>query len=121
MHEVAIIQGLFEHVDRYGKEYSLDRVTKVVVRIGDMMGVCHDSLRFAFEAVSHGTIAAGAEFVIETVPGKVRCKVCGLEAAAGERLQVECTHCGGAVLIVAGKELDLQTIEGEQEEDGDEN
>ena len=88
MHEVSVIQSLLEHIERYGAEYGLVRVTKVVVRIGGLVCICQDSLRFAFDAVSRGTIAEGAELVLERG---------------------------------AGRELDLQTIEGEQEDTPGEN
>ena len=83
MHEVSIIQSLMDQVERFGSEYSMTKVTRVVVRIGDQTGVCKESLQFAFTAISQGTLVEGAEFVIEQT---------------------------------AGRELDLQTIEGEQEE-----
>ena len=83
MHEVSIIQSLMDQVERFAAEYSMIKVTRVVVRIGDQTGVCKESLQFAFAAISQGTLVEGAEFVIEQT---------------------------------AGRELDLQTIEGEQEE-----
>ena len=88
MHEVSIIQSLMDQVERFGSEYSMTKVTRVVVRIGDQTGVCKESLQFAFSAISLGTLVEGAEFVIERTPGR---------------------------------ELDLQTIEGEQEEPTGEN
>ena len=88
MHEVSIIQSLMDQVERFGSEYSMTKVTRVVVRIGDQTGVCKESLQFAFAAISQGTLVEGAEFVIEQT---------------------------------AGRELDLQTIEGEQEETTGEN
>lgn len=88
MHEVAVIQSLFDHIGRYGESYRLRRVTRVVLRVGRDACVCEDSLRFAFEAVGRGTLAEGAELVIDFGPGR---------------------------------ELDLQSIEGEQEEPGVEN
>lgn len=88
MHEVSIIQGLMDQVERFAAEYKMTRVTRVVVRIGDQTSICEDSLRFAFEAISPGTLIDGAEFVIERTPGRA---------------------------------LDLQTIEGEQEDTVDEN
>ena len=88
MHEVSIIQSLMDQVERFGSEYSMTKVTRVVVRIGDQTGVCKESLQFSFAAISQGTLVEGAEFVIERSPGR---------------------------------ELDLQTIEGEQEEPTGEN
>ena len=88
MHEVSIIQSLMDQVERFGSEYSMTKVTRVVVRIGDQTGVCKESLQFAFSAISQGTLVEGAEFVIEHT---------------------------------SGRELDLQTIEGEQEESVGEN
>ena len=88
MHEVSIIQSLMDQVERFGSEYSMTKVTRVVVRIGDQTGVYKESLQFAFAAISQGTLVEGAEFVIERTPGR---------------------------------ELDLKTIEGEQEEATGEN
>lgn len=88
MHEVSVIQSLLDQVQRCSGEYSMNKVTRVVIRIGDQVGICKESLQFAFDAMSQGTIAEGAEFVMEQTPGR---------------------------------ELDLQTIEGEQEEIADEN
>ena len=121
MHEVSVIQSLLDQVQRYSEEYELVRVTKVIVRIGDLVSICKDSLRFAFDAVSPGTVAEGAEFVMESVPGRIKCRCCGFETDAGHLRQFECSRCGGAVFIVAGREFDLQTIEGDQEETDDEN
>lgn len=88
MHEVSIIQSLLDQVERFGAEYAMNRVTRVVVRIGEETCVCEDSLQFAFVAISRGTLVEGAELVIERTPGRA---------------------------------LDLQTIEGEQEDTVGEN
>ena len=88
MHEVSVIQSLLDQVERFGAEYKMTKVTRVVIRIGDQVSICKESLQFAFDAISQGTLVEGAEFVIEQT---------------------------------AGRELDLQTIEGEQEETTGEN
>lgn len=116
MHEVSIVQSLIDLIESHGQEYRLVKVTKIVVRIGEQVSVCQESLRFAFEAVSHGTIAEGAELVLELIPGRVRCNVCGCETLTKLPAFMECPRCGGSVALVAGRELDLQTIEGEQAE-----
>jgi hydrogenase nickel incorporation protein HypA/HybF len=120
MHEVSVIQNLLEHVQKLGEEYRLVRVTKVVVRIGDQVCLCRESLSFAFDAACRGTIAEGAEFLIENVPGIIRCLRCDFQPDTGNAQPFGCSRCGGPLEVVAGRELDLQTIEGDQEEPSDE-
>jgi len=109
------MQNLFGFIDDYSRDYKLCQVTKVVVRIGELSCVSIDALEFAFFALSKGTIAAGAEFIIERVPARSKCLACSHEFAG--QLAIEpCPLCGQQAVCVAGRELTLQTIEGTQEE-----
>lgn len=116
MHEVSVVQNLLDHVELISRKHHLVNVTKVVVRIGERVCISPDSLRFAFVAVSPGTIAENAEFVIEFVPEMSRCQDCLAEYGPDNSQRSVCSSCGGPLAVIAGKELDLQTIEGDQKE-----
>jgi hydrogenase nickel incorporation protein HypA/HybF len=66
------MQSLFELTETYKSKYRLKRISRIVVRIGELSDVSHEALRFSFHAISEGSIADGAEFVTETVPARAR-------------------------------------------------
>lgn len=115
MHEVSLMQNVFELIDDYSREYKLAKVTKVVLRIGEMSCVSHDSLEFAFSAISKDTIAEQAEFLIERVPGRSQCTACSHEFESS-LLNAICPLCEKPAMCVAGRELHLQSLEGTKEE-----
>jgi hydrogenase nickel incorporation protein HypA/HybF len=116
MHELSLMQNLFELTETYKSKYRLKRISRIVVRVGELSGVSQEALRFAFHAISKGSIADGAEFVIEPVPARARCLSCGNEFAI-QWITQACPECQQPAVPVSGQELHLQTLEGDQEED----
>ena len=110
------MQNLFELTETYASQYRLKKVNRIVLRIGELAGVSHEALRFAFEAISSGSIADGAEFVIEPVPARSRCLKCGIEFPAQFTMQ-ECPTCKEWTVPISGQELQLQTLEGDEEDE----
>lgn len=117
MHELSLMQNLFKLIDTYSREYRLKKVSRVVVRVGELVCVVPEALQFAFDASSPDTVAAGADLIIEHVPARSRCTVCELEFASGLTIHI-CPECGQPAGFIEGRELYLQSLEGEQEEDG---
>jgi hydrogenase nickel incorporation protein HypA/HybF len=113
MHEVSIAQGLMKILEDETKKHGVSRVTKVKVRIGTLSAVVPDALTFAFEVVSEGTVAQGAELNIEVVQAKGRCDKCNIDFDVDECIFL-CPHCSGvAAEIVCGKELEVAEIDAE--------
>jgi hydrogenase nickel incorporation protein HypA/HybF len=110
------MQNLFELVDTYSREYHLKKVSRVVIRVGELISVVPEALQFAFEVLSPDTVASGADLIIEHVPARSRCTVCRHEFASGFTIQV-CPECGKAADFIEGRELYLQSLEGDQEEE----
>lgn len=117
MHEMSIAQSILEVVQQYAKESdhardaNVPRVKSVRLRIGEMAGVVPESLRFCFEVASEGTVAQGAELLIEEVPIRCRCASCNLEFSA-ERFLFLCPTCGTTdVEVLSGNELDVVELD----------
>ena len=53
---------------------------RVEVKVGHLRQVVPDSLAFAFALVAEGTVAEGAELVMEEVPAAGVCRACGAES-----------------------------------------
>ena len=78
--------------------------------MGEMTEAIEDALRFAFEALSEGTMAdtPRAQTMIEA---KSHCFECGAEYEH-DRFHMLCPSCGGfATELIAGRALQIDSIE----------
>jgi len=74
---LTIVDTVMEALKKEGLENV--KVTKVIIKIGELSLVDPVALRNAFEAYSLGSPLEGAELEIEVVPSKFVCKRCGHE------------------------------------------
>ena len=112
MHEMSIVQALIQQVhDEVERSGHGGRVVRLDLLIGRLSGVNSDSIRFAFEVLSEGTIVEQAEVNISQPKATCCCRACNARADI-DRLQAHCPSCGSDdVSIQGGRELVLQTIE----------
>jgi hydrogenase nickel incorporation protein HypA/HybF len=111
MHELAIAQSLVEIIEQEALPYGGAKVTGVKLLIGKLSGVLPDALKFAFEAISVGGIAEGASLEIEEVPLRIRCNQCGKVFLVDDPFMT-CPGCEGTdVEMVAGRELEIRSME----------
>lgn len=117
MHEMGIALSLVGEIEGvlagFGPEARAVRATLVV---GRLRAVVPEALRFCFAAAALKTGADGVELVIEEVPVRARCPVCGTERTATE-VRFFCPTCGSAEEVVAGKELLLRSVEIDEDEE----
>ena len=113
MHELGIMESALTLVQRYAVEKRANRVERVVLRIGTLSGVDPESLRFAFDVVSRGTVAEGATLEIESVSAAVYCRACQKEFAGKDRGFIfTCPDCGDLCgEIRRGREIELGRLE----------
>ena len=113
MHELGIMTGVMDAVEKSARDAGADRVLKISLSVGVKTEAIEDSLRFAFEALSESeyTMCKGAELDITMVTPRSICNECGHEYAH-DRYHVACPQCGsGLTHIIAGKELQIDSIE----------
>lgn len=114
MHEMAIAQSVIEIASRHADGR---RVTKVELRVGHLRQVVPSCLAFSFELAAMGTPVEGAELEIELIPARGRCLQCEVESVL-PAFPLQCQACGGFDLrIVAGEELEVESLELEEAED----
>ncbi len=111
MHEMSLCEGVLRILEENAGARGYRRVRKVWLEIGDLAGVDPDAMRFAFAAVSGGTLADSASLEIVAVPGKAWCVDCAAEVAVNERFDA-CPACGGYGLrLTGGDELRVKELE----------
>jgi len=110
MHEVAISEALLDQLVTLAEQHGWTRLSRVWVRMGMLSGVVPEALEFSFSAMATGTVAEGAELVMETVPGRFGCGTCGEFDL--ERFEFACPQCDGPLqLLKAGRELMISGVE----------
>ena len=81
------------------------------LRIGALRGVVPDALQFAFEALTPGTLAEGAQLAIENVPARFWCGQCAREFES-EDMFADCPQCGRpSGELRAGREMEVASLE----------
>jgi hydrogenase nickel incorporation protein HypA/HybF len=111
VHEVSIMQDALELAETQARARGASRIHRITLRIGALSGVVPDALEFAFDAVSSGTMADGAELRIERVSALAFCTACSREYEPDEYIS-QCPHCaafGGE--IRRGREMYLAGLE----------
>ena len=111
MHELSIAQAIIDVVEQEAREAGGERVLGITVSVGELSGVVEEQLRFCFPVVIDGTMAKGAELVIERVEGRGWCAECESEYHLSSLL-TPCPQCDGYTREVrAGQELRVVSIE----------
>lgn len=111
MHELGIMTGVMEAVENSAVQAGATKVLKVTLSIGEMTEAIEDSLRFAFEVLTEGTMSEGAELEINMVKPRSLCLDCGAEYEH-DRFHMVCPECGGYnTKLLAGRELQIDSIE----------
>jgi len=111
MHEVAIMTEALRMAEDSAKAAGARRILKLRLRIGALSGVVPDALRFAFDVVCQGTLAAGAILEIEAVAAACWCPTCEAEYACGDFFS-ECPRCHNlSGDLRRGREMDIADVE----------
>jgi len=112
MHEVGIMESALGAVLVEARSRGAQRVHRIVLRIGALSGVDADALRFAFDAITENTLAAGAQLAIDAVPALAHCGACHADFGVASGFIFSCPRCSRLSGDVRqGRELELSRIE----------
>ena len=116
VHELAVCQGLMQQVNQVAARERAAKVTLITLQVGPLSGVESQLLKEAFPIASAGSVAAGAELIIEQMPVVVECSQCGARTEAAVNKLV-CGACGDwRTRLVSGEEMLLKSLELERPE-----
>jgi hydrogenase nickel incorporation protein HypA/HybF len=111
MHELSIMESALNLALEQARLNGAVRVHALRLRIGALSGVVPDALQFAFEALTPGTAAEGAELIIDNVPARFWCQACQCEFQADDMF-AECPTCSApSGDLRAGREMELASME----------
>ena len=111
MHEMALAESVLQIVEAQAREAGADKVVVVWLEIGKLSHVEPDAMRFCFDAVTAGSMVAGARLEIDRAPGRAWCHDCGQEIEI-PALGSACPGCGGYKLqVTGGSEMRVKEME----------
>jgi len=111
MHETAIVTGLIRIIETQAARYGTMHVSKVRLKVGRLRAVEPQQLSSCFEMFAEGTIAEGAELIIDVIGVRGRCRACATEFDV-PRFRFECPNCvGNDIEVTQGQELYIESFE----------
>ena len=109
MHEVSLVQDLFDQTDLAIGAHAPSAVREVTVRIGALAGVDSVLFRTAFDGCKDERGYAAAALTIVLEAAEWTCERCGAAVAGDGPLR--CAACEGVARLRAGDALILQRLE----------
>lgn len=111
MHEAALSQGLIAILLAEASRHQVGAIRRVTLKVGQLKAVEPQALAFCFEQFCQGTIAEGAELVIDAVGARARCHACGNDFAV-IKFRFQCTRCDSRdVGLITGEELYIESFD----------
>ena len=121
MHETAIVTGLIRIIETQAALHGTTHVSKVRLKVGRLCAVEPQQLSSCFEMFAEGTIAEGADLVIDVVGVCGRCRACATEFDV-PRFRFTCPNCAGNdIEVTQGQELYIESFDADNEEAAAEN
>jgi len=111
MHEYSIVQALLNQCEEIAEENKVEKVAKIITKIGVMSGVEIHLFQIAFDTFKEGTMCAGAELVINEQRLKLHCNSCSCEFEVDE-VRYACVACESLdVKVIDGEDMYLMSLE----------
>lgn len=112
MHELGIMTGVMDSARTAAEAAGAQKLLGVTLSVGEMTEAIEDALQFAFEALCEGDpFFEGATLTVNMIAPKSRCLECGCEFTH-DRFHMFCPACDSfATQLIAGRELQIDSIE----------
>ena len=115
MHEAILAGQILRSALAQTGRPDAPRMTRLLVKVGDLEAVSPDALRTAFEDQSRGTVAMGAELLVESITATLICEACGNAEPLRHRGDASsCSRCGSARLRLESRGWTVSIVGGPQ-------
>lgn len=112
MHELGIVFHVIKSVERLAEDNHLEKVSAVLLELGEVSGVVPDYLTDCWKwAAARTELVKGSELRIETLPAITHCDGCGRDYPTVAHGRT-CPRCGsGSTWLLTGNEMNIKEIE----------
>ncbi len=113
MHELSIVEGIFDLVDKQKKLHQFTRVLEVRIACGVYNCVSEDNLNFCLKTISEGTCLDSARITVIRLPERWSCSLCHCEFAREKKaVDPVCPQCSAVnVVPLLNSEIYLDKLE----------
>ncbi len=113
MHEMSLVQGLFQQLSSIAREHRATRIIRLKMSVGPLSGVVIDSFQFGFDILSkEDELVRDAKLEIVVPAVTYRCSSCGYSVEITGARPQQCAACQDSFLIPeGGDDLILQQVE----------
>ena len=111
MYETSLMKSALSLATKQVQTRGQHKIHRIVLQVGELSGVVPEALALAFETVSKGTAAEGAQLELATVPTRCYCINCRRDFDPMGWIY-ECPHCQRISSDVReGQALELVALE----------
>lgn len=112
MHEIAIVEGLVDLVEKQRTLHSFSKVVEIRVACGIYNCVSEENLNFCLGTLSKGTCLEGAVVKVVRLPERWQCSSCQKPFEKSSNEEQACPRCGAStVLPLLNSEIYLDNLE----------
>lgn len=116
MHELSIASEVYRTSRSAVAEHGGGRLIAVRLAVGELTAIEPELLSFAWEALLAGSADVGARLDVEWRPARQHCAACDAAKPRSEGSWLRlCPDCGQPLAVSGGDELDVLSVEFEQE------
>ncbi len=116
MHELSIATEVYRTSRAAVAEHGGGRLVCVRLAVGELTAIEPELLGFAWEALLAGSGDAGARLDVEWRPARQHCPACAAAKPRGDGSWLRlCPDCGQPLTVEGGDELDVLSVEFEQD------
>ena len=110
MHEIGVVRQMIATIDSFCKENNVDKVSEIVVEIGELSLVIPKYVTDIYPIVVEGTKFQDTKLIIETVPGMAECDECD-EIFNVIETKGYCPNCGSfEKTVITGEDFNIKEI-----------
>jgi len=107
VHELGLLTGVVAAVTDAAGRAGARRVEAVGLRVGTMSGADPEALAGAWPMATAGTVAEGAQLVLDVVEATAWCPACRADQPIDEFFAFACPVCGTPTAAVSGREFEV--------------
>ena len=94
MHELTLLFGVADQVERVTRENGIDHVDAVVLEVGELTPIVPEFLIDGYEVISDEyDFLRGSKLIVDRITGMVKCRRCGKEYPV-VKYEGYCPDCG---------------------------
>lgn len=111
MHELTLVYGIADAVQKVKEEHGLNHIDAVVIQVGELSGIITEFLEEYYPLLAEDMpVLVGSELVIEKIPAIGRCNACSEEYNIVSN-KGACPVCGSFKKdVLSGKDFVIKEI-----------